>query len=59
MLGLNVFILVAWLGHCCCHLAVATAAAAALWGICSLFVALINILRTKQHLKVLFLELSI
>jgi len=31
----------------------------ALWGICSLFVALINNLRTKQHLKVLFLELSI
>jgi len=31
----------------------------ALWGICPLFVALINNLRTKQHLKVLFLELSI
>jgi len=38
---------------------VTVARTAALWGICSLFVALINIIRTKQHLKVLFLELSI
>jgi len=31
----------------------------ALWGIGPLFVALFNNLKTMQHLKVLFLELSI
>jgi len=31
----------------------------ALWGICTLLVALVNNFKTKQHLTVLFLESSI